>query len=323
MASRNFDRSPPPFFRQGPSAGVRLVFFGLLSVGLMLADARWQVVDPLRAALATGMQPLQRALAAPLVAWERGRDYLDGIQEARPREEAARATLARQSAQAAQADALARENARLRALLELRPALSVRSQAAEVLYEAADPYSRKVFLDRGQLQGVQPGSPVINEAGVLGQVTRVYPLMSEVTLLGDRRAAIPVLNERTQARSAAFGGAGSAGSGLELRFIATNADVREGDLLVTSGLDGVYPPGLHVARVAAVNRRAESAFADIALRPAAPTDGVRHVLVLEPLSAQLPAPPQAAPAPAPRAAAAAAARAASRPGVREPRGDGR
>ena len=322
MASSSFDRSPPPFFRQGLPPALRLAVFALLSVGLMLADARWQVVDPLRAALATALQPLQRALAAPLAAWEAAGDHFEGLSRARAREDAARAALARQAAQAAQAATLARENAQLRALLELRPALSVRSQAAEVLYEAADPYSRKVFIDRGQLQGVQAGAPVINDAGVLGQVTRVFPLMAEVTLLVDRRAAIPVLNERTQARSAAFGGA--AGSGLELRFIATNADVREGDLLVTSGLDGVYPPGLHVARVAGVNRRAESAFADIALQPAAPADGVRHVLVLEPLAAQLPERPQATPAAPPRGAAARApARAASRPGVREPRGDGR
>jgi rod shape-determining protein MreC len=146
--------------------------------------------------------------------------------------------------------------------------------AAEVMYEAADPYSRKLFIDRGQTQGVALGAPVINDAGVLGQVTRLYPLTSEVTLLTDKDAAIPVLNTRTQQRSAAFGGVALASGGaMELRFLSGNADVKPGDTLVTSGLDGVYPPGLPVARVSSVERRAESGFARILLEPAARADG--------------------------------------------------
>ena len=133
------------------------------------------------------------------------------------------------------------------------------------------------------------GAPVINETGLLGQVTRVFPLSAEVTLLTDRDAAVPVLNTRTQQRSAAFGGAGGgANPGLELRFMAGHADVQPGDLLATSGIDGVYPAGLPVARVVSVERRAESGFARIALVPAASPDGVRHVLVLEPTATQLP-----------------------------------
>jgi rod shape-determining protein MreC len=134
------------------------------------------------------------------------------------------------------------------------------------------------------------GSPVVNEAGVLGQVTRVYALTAEVTLLADKDAAIPVLNVRTQQRAAAFGG--SPGGAMELRFTSANADVRNGDVLHTSGLDGIYPPGLPVAVVASVERRVESGFARILLAPAAAPDGVRFVLVLEPLAVQLPARPE-------------------------------
>jgi rod shape-determining protein MreC len=169
-----------------------------------------------------------------------------------------------------------------------------------VLYEASDPYSRKVFIDRGTAQGVAAGSPVINEAGVLGQVTHAYALTAEVTLLTDKDAAIPVLNKRTQQLGAAFG-ANAAPGGMELRFSSANADVQVGDLLHTSGLDGVYPPGLPVARVVGVQRRVESGFARVALAPVANPDGVRHVLVLQPLSAQLPArPPPPEPTPAGR-----------------------
>jgi len=294
MPLGTLDRTPPPFFRQGFSARSKLVFFSALAVFLMVADTRFKVVEPARAALAMALLPVQRTLAVPVQAWQGGGDYLRGLQQAQADERAAQARLAALSERAARAEQLAQENARLRALLELRPALAVRSLPAEVLYEAADPYSRKVFIDRGATHGVALGSPVINEAGVLGQVTRAYPLSSEVTLLSDKDAAIPVLNTRTQQRSAAFGGGAAGSGGVELRFMSGNADVQVGDLLHTSGVDGIYPPGLPVARVTAVERRVESGFARIALAPTASADGVRHVLVLEPLALQLPPRPEPA-----------------------------
>lgn len=294
MSLGTLDRTPPPFFRQGPSALTRLAFFSALALFLMVADTRWRMVDPLRVALATAMLPLQRALAAPVDAVGHVADHLRSLSAALQAQDQARAALAEQSQRAAQAGQLALENERLRALLELRPALSVRSQAAQVLYEAADPYSRKVIIDLGASRGVQRGSPVVNELGLLGQVTRVYPLSSEVTLLTDRDAAVPVLNVRTQQRSAAFGGVGGgANPVMELRFMAGNADVQPGDLLSTSGIDGLYPPGLEVARVTAVDRKGETGFARVTAMPVAMPDGVRHVLVLEPLNLQLPPRPEA------------------------------
>jgi rod shape-determining protein MreC len=290
MPLGTLDRTPPPFFRQGPSALSKLVFFSALAVFLMVADTRLQLVQPLRQALAVMLLPLQRAVAVPVEMVSGGGDYLQGLAAAREAERAAREQATRLSERAARTEQLAAENARLRALLELRPALSVRSLPADVLYEAADPYSRKVFIDRGQTHGVKPGSPVIGEAGVIGQVTQVYPLTAEVTLLSDKDAAIPVLNTRTQQRSAAFG-AGRSG-GMELRFMSGNADVQVGDVLHTNGLDGVYPPGLPVATVVSVERRVESGFARIALDPVARADGVRQVLVLEPVGLQMPARPE-------------------------------
>lgn len=291
MPLGTLDRTPPPFFRQGPSALSKLIFFSALALFLMVADARFHVVDPLRSALATALLPLQRGLAVPIEMWRGGGDYLRGLRQAQADEAAARVALVAQADLVSRAGLLIAENARLRQLLELRPALAVQSQAAEVLYEAADPYSRKVIIDRGSNQGVLRGAPVINETGVLGQVTQVYPLTSEVTLLTDKDAAIPVLNPRTQQRSAAFGGS----DGMELRFLSGNADVQPGDVLHTSGLDGVYPAGLPVARVVSVQRRAEAGFARVSLVPMAQADGVRHVLVLEPTAVQLP--PRPAPTP--------------------------
>lgn len=295
MPLGTLDRTPPPFFRQGLPARTKLVLFSALALFLMAADNRLAIVQPLRAAAATALMPVVKVLGIPVQAWGQGGDYLGGLRAALDEAHAAQARLAEQAAHAARADALAQENARLRALLALRPAVQVKTQAAEVLYEAPDPFSRKVFLDRGGQQGVMAGSPVINEAGVLGQVTRVYPYSAEVTLLLDKDAAIPVVNTRTQHRSAAFGSGD--GHTMELRFVAGNDDVQVGDLLATSGSDGVYPAGVAVAKVSAVDRQADSGFARITLVPTALPDGVHHVLVLEPLSAQLPARPEPPPEP--------------------------
>ncbi len=310
MPLGTLDRSPPPFFRQGPSALTKLALCSALALLLMVADARFRMMQPARAALALVLQPVQRLLLTPVDAWETTGDYLRGTKRAMAAEDLARRQLAQQAERLSRAEALQAENERLRKLLDLQPSLTVASHAAEVLFEAPDPFSRRVVIDRGATQGIAPGSPVINEAGVLGQVTRVYPLSSEVTLLTDKDAAIPLLNARTQMRNAAVGRAD--GSGMELRFLAANADVKVGDLMTTSGLDGVYPPGLPVAKVTDVERRGDSSFAQVLLAPIAQPDSARHVLVLQPLDRHLAAKKEAEVAAAAEAASAAEAKAAVR-----------
>ena len=165
MALGTLDRTPPPFFRQGPSSLTKLSFCSALAVFLMVADGRFAITQPIRATVATVLYPLQRALLMPVEVIDDGRNYLGGLAQAVAAEQSARSELARLSERAQRAEQLSQENARLRALLELRPTLDVRSQPAEVLYEAADPYSRKVIIDRGVTHNVVLGSPVVNEAG--------------------------------------------------------------------------------------------------------------------------------------------------------------
>ena len=287
MPLGTLDGTPPPFFRQGPSALSKLTFFSALALFLMVADARFHVAQPLRAAVATVLYPVQWLALRPVL-WAQGSNkYFESLSTSQASEEAAHRKLDLQSQRANQVEQLVLENSRLRQLLSLRERVTTPSQAAQVLYDAADPYTRKVIIDRGVLAGIVPGSPVLDETGVLGQVTRVYPLVSEVTLVTDRDQAIPVLNTRTGARGVAFGDPALRSSSLELRFMAANADVQTGDLLTTSGVDGVYPPGLPVARVTKVERRVDSAFARITCVPLALVSGVGHVMVLKPLSAQI------------------------------------
>ncbi|WP_341916808.1 rod shape-determining protein MreC [Polaromonas sp. YR568] len=286
MPLGTLDRTPPPFFKQGPSALSKLMFFSALALFLMVADLRFKITQPIRAAVATVLYPVQWLALQPVRAAQYGGGYFTALSQARTSEEEARQKLATQSLRASQVEQLALENSRLRKLLDLREQAALTGQAAQVLYDAPDLYTRKVIIDKGMLQGVALGSPVVDESGVLGQVTRVHPLVSEVTLVIDRDLAIPVLNTRTGARSVAFGEPTTHGGGLELRFMGSNSDVQQGDLLTTSGVDGLYPPGLPVAKIDRIERRAESAFARIYCTPLAQVNAAVHVMVVKPLSGE-------------------------------------
>jgi rod shape-determining protein MreC len=287
MPLGSLDRSPPPFFKQGTSALTKLLFFSTLSCGLMFADLHYNIVQPARWALSLIVYPVQWLALRPVAIW----DQLDGVfeskQDALNAVELSRQKLLAQSVRASQVEQLTLENNHLRRLLELSERYPTSAMAAEVLYEAADPFMRKMILNKGATHGVQNSSPVMDDQGILGQVTRVHPLVSEITLVTDREHSIPVLNTRTGARGVAFGESGGAPL-LELRYMATNADIEDGDVLTTSGVDGVYPPGIPVAKVVKIERRADSVFARILCESLARVQGARHVMVLEPVKFSLP-----------------------------------
>jgi rod shape-determining protein MreC len=303
MPLGTLDRTPPPFFKQGPSALSKLIVFSSLALFLMVADLRFGVANPLRTVVSALVAPARWLALQPVHLAESAGGYFQSLSSAQSEQAATRDKLARLGLKANQVEELTQENLRLRQLLDLRERFGTPAIAAEILFEAADPYTRKVILNKGLGSQIEPGSPVIDEDGVIGQVTRVHPLVSEVTLITDRDQSIPVLNVRTGGRSVAQGDPISHHPGsLELRYMAANADVQVGDLLTTSGVDGVYPPGLPVATVAHVERRTDSAFARIYIQPKAGVSRGRHVMVLKSLGEQLPArpPAEATPQPSPR-----------------------
>lgn len=287
MPLGTLDRTPPAFFKQGPSAISKLLFFSALSVLLMVADVRFNVTQPLRATLSVALYPVQWLAMRPQAFAKFSGEYLESLQDAQADASDVRQKLLLQAQRAAQVEQLTLENKQLRALLNLQERLNTVGVVAEVLYDAADPYTRKLIINKGMTNGVKPSAPVMDEHGILGQVTRVLPLVSEVTLVTDREHSIPVLNTRTGARGVAYGESGGAPL-LELRFMATNADIEVGDQLTTSGVDGVYPPGMPVGIVTKVERRAETAFARILCEPVGRVQGARHVMVIDPLTDQLP-----------------------------------
>jgi len=282
MPLGTLERSPPPFFKQGTSALTKLIIFSFISMAMMLADQRYNIVQPARWVLSLMIYPVQWLALRPQVAWHDMGDVFEGKQDVLDNLQAAQAQLLAQSVRTVQLEQLELENRHLRELLELRQRMGTPAVAAEVLYEAGDPFTRKMVLDKGALSGMVQGSPVMDEQGILGQITRVHPLVSEITLVTDREHSIPVLNTRTGARGVAFGESGGAPL-LELRYMATNADIEIDDVLTTSGVDGVYPPGIPVAKVVKVERRADTVFARILCESLARVQGARHVMVLAPV----------------------------------------
>ncbi|MBI4123746.1 MAG: rod shape-determining protein MreC [Betaproteobacteria bacterium] len=283
------DHSPPPFFKRGPAPLVRLFFFASLSLALLVIDARFRYVEGLRSWIALAAYPLQRLGTAPVDLASRVGEYFSTQAQLVAENEQLRAKALAYSQDAQRFQAAQAEAEQLRRLIGAAERLAVRATPAEVLYVGRDPYSHKVFIDRGAAQGVRPGSPVADEEGVVGQVTRVHPLVSEVTLLTDRDHAIPVQVVRNGLRAVAFGG-GASGM-LELRFMSAVTDIQNGDRLVTSGIDGIYPAGLPVAVVVRIEREAENTFARAVCKPVAGIDRGRYVLVLVNESAR-PALPQ-------------------------------
>jgi rod shape-determining protein MreC len=283
------EHSPPPFFKRGPAPLVRLFFFASLSLALLVLDARFRYAEGLRSVLAIAAYPLQRAATAPVDFLRAVGDYFSTQGQLFEDNATLRAKNLALS-QAAQRYETA-EAAQLRRLIGAAEKLEVKSTPAEILYAGRDPYSHKIFLNLGERQGVKPGSPVADEAGVVGQVTRVHPLVSEVTLITDQDHVVPVQVVRNGLRAIAFGG-GPSGM-LELRFTAGNAEIQNGDRLVTSGIDGVYPAGLPVATVVRIERDAEHSFARVICRPVAGVDRGRFVLVLSDETARPPRPEEA------------------------------
>jgi len=298
MPLGTLDRSPPPFFKQGTSALTKLVFFSAISLALMFTDQHYNIAQPARWVLSLMIYPAQWFALRPQALLDQMHNMLEGKEEAQSAANEARGQLLAQSVRTTQLEQLALENQHLRELLQLQARLNTPAMAAEVLYEAPDPFTRKMILNKGATAGVMSSSPVMDELGILGQVTRVHPLVSEITLLTDREHSIPVLNTRTGARGVAFGESGGAPL-LELRYMATNADIEVDDILTTSGVDGVYPAGIPVAKVVKIERRADSVFARILCQSLARVQGARHVMVLNPIKSALPNFNELPPAPQP------------------------
>ena len=285
--------SPPPLFKQGAPARVKVTVFALISIALLMIDSRLQSLATVRQVAGAVLYPFQMVAMMPRDAVGAMGSYFSSLSSLQKEVNELKAGQVASAQMLQQARLQMAENIHLRRLMGAREQVPVKSIMGEILYDARDPASRKVVLDRGTRHNVDVGMAVIDYAGVVGQVTRVFPFTSEVTLLTDKDQVIPVQVLRNGLRSVAYGR--GQGGLLDLRFVTPNADIQVGDVLVTSGLDGIYPAGLAVAKVTQVESSAAGSFGRVVSAPLAGIDRNRQVLILTD-TAQLPARPAAEPA---------------------------
>jgi rod shape-determining protein MreC len=255
------------FFNRGPTPLVRLVFFSMLSLLLLFVDARYQYLQSTRSVLSTLIYPLQRLAAAPSMLMSQIDDYFTTMGVLRRDDAQLREQHVQDSALLLQLNGIQAENTELRKLLDVRQRLHLQMQLFRIVYAERDPFQHKILVDANAQSGVQPGQAVMDNQGIVGQVTHVYPLLSEVTLITDKDHEVPVQVLRNGVRTILFG-SGNAKE-LELRYMPIAADIQVGDMLVTSGIDGTYPPELPVARITSIERDPAYPFAQIVCTPVA------------------------------------------------------
>lgn len=269
----------PSFFIRGPSAFTRFIFFSTLSLVLMASDARFDYLTGVRQMLMVAVRPLQVIADSPFVLARNIQSYFVSQESLQKEVKNLNQRLLVQSAQLQALESLNVENQNLRDLLGARKTSKQATHIAEIMYMGRDPFSHKVVINVGSNQNVVLGQAVIDATGLLGQVTRVFPYSSEVTLLTDQDLSIPIQIERNGLRAIAFG---SGKSGIvDVPYLPANVDIKQGDKLVTSGIDGVYPVGLAVATVESVKSSSSSPFAKIAAKPLAGIQNHRLILLID------------------------------------------
>jgi rod shape-determining protein MreC len=266
------------FFNRGPSAIARLVFFSMLSLLLLFVDARYRYLESTRQVIAIIIYPLQRLTALPGELWQGAAEYISLQNYLVAHNEQLRLQHDADAARLKQFETLMNENAQLSALLEVKQRADYSVQAAHIVYLEHDIFKRKVLVDIGAQAGVQAGQAVIDNQGVVGQVTRTFPWLSEVTLVTDKDNVVPVQIVRNGLRAAVFGSGNT--SEMELRYQPVGVDIEVGDELVTSGMDGTYPAALPVAKIISIERDPAYPFARIVCVPLAGVDRHRTLLVV-------------------------------------------
>jgi rod shape-determining protein MreC len=283
------DHAPPPFFKRGPAPLALLTFYIALSLALFVVDLRFRSLELVRQSIALVVDPVQRVAQTPGSLVDYALNYMQGMRQLQRENEELRHAKLNTAPDLLRLEKLEAENERLRKLLVVKERERAKGQVAQILYTARDPFSRKVIIDKGQQAGIVAGQPAIDEAGVVGQVTRTFPYSAEVTLITDKDQAVPVQIVRSGQRSVVFG----LGNGqLELRYMPANADVEVGDVLVTSGLDSVYLQGFPVAKVVKIERDSAYSFARIFCTPIAGVENFGEVMVLDPRLPPPPPPPE-------------------------------
>ncbi len=268
----------PAFFVRGPSLFSRVVFFCALSISIMAIDARFNYLSHVRQAFIAALHPLEVMANAPSDWYRDIKKYFSAHNQLVQENYALKQQAFEQQVKLQRLDTIQAENLHLRSLLNGNIPIQPSAVLGEISHMGRDPFTHVVVVNRGSQHNIKAGQAVVDSKGVIGQVTRVYPFTSEVTLITDKELSIPIQIERNQLRAIAFG---EGNNTLDIPYLPTNVDIRVGDKLVTSGIDGVYPAGLAVAIVTKVQQNPESPFAKIVSTPVAGVSNHLQLLLLQ------------------------------------------
>lgn len=255
------------------------MFYALLAIVLMTLDYRGQYLERVRDLAVVVVEPLVLAVEAPFALGRRLSEELRSRHELLDREAALERRVQLSEAELIRVEELRTENRELRELLETSRRLDLKFQAAELINVDLNPYSHRVMVNRGRRDGIEVGQTVIDADGVIGQVDRVGLNSAQVILISDPDHALPVQVQRTGFRTIAYGTGRI--TNLRLNDLPMNVDLQSGDVLVTSGLGGIYPPGLPVAEIESLSRAVGEAFARADACPLGRLDRVRHILLVD------------------------------------------
>ena len=260
-----------------PALGVRVLALIGLSILLMVLDHRQNHLDTVRRVIGAAVYPIQVIVDAPFRMWEWLAESTADRNELQLEVGRLQAERLLTRARLQQLTALRAENDRLRDLLEARAQIRDEIRVAEIMAVDANPYRHNILIGIGSRDGVYDGQAIIDADGVVGQVLETGLANSQAILISDPSHALPVEVNRNGLRTIAIGTGEF--DRLDLPFLPNNADIREGDLLVTSGLGGAFPAGYPVAIVSSVNRIPQAPFADVTAVPSSALDQVREIML--------------------------------------------
>ena len=267
-----------PLFAKGPSLGIRLLVFAVLSAVLMVVDARFETLKPLRSQMGLVLTPFYWLADVPVRVWDGATQQISSRSELMAENEKLKAEALLLQRRLQKLAALTEQNVRLRELLNSAALVDEEVLVGELIGVDPNPYTHRILIDKGEKDGVFLGQPVLDARGLMGQVVEVMPYTARVLLLTDTNHSIPVQDNRNGLRAIAVGTGNP--ERLELRHVADTADIKEGDLLVSSGMGQRFPAGYPVATVNEVIHDSGQPFAIVRAVPTAALNRSRYMLLV-------------------------------------------
>jgi rod shape-determining protein MreC len=269
-------------FNKGPSLLSKLLLLTFISILLMGIDFRFHYLKSIRQFTNVLTKPFHAVLNLPIDIYDFTTQYFSNQSHLIHENETLKLNIDALKADLQRLDYIDQENDQLRNLLEVRNTNKFKTEAVSIIYSRFDPFNQKIIIDGGQNKGFQPGQPIIDALGLVGQISSVFPETSEVTLIIDKRMSVPIQIQRNGLRAITNGNGQN--ETISLSYLPKSVDVMKGDILKTSGIDTIYPEGIAVAEILEISHDPKLPFAKIICKPISAIHNHSHVLVVTPIN---------------------------------------